>query len=248
MFVRAAVWLAAVALAGACTNPFGRQYEYEEQIYLSVDGTAEIIVNTSVAALVALRGISVGTPGQAPDRDAVRNVLQQAGCPVERVGRPWRRHERHYVQIRLAATPIAALANCPILSWSRYSLEPFEDGLRYTQQVGPPSGATPPGVVWRGHEIVAFRLHVPSRVRFHNVRRLEDGTAGEFERGNIGSWEQTLADRQAGKPMDIEVRMDAQSILRRTLWLFFGAVAAAVLTMLGVVWLVRRRGARSPRA
>ena len=33
-----------------------RQYEYEEDIYLSLDGSATVYVNTSVAALDALRG------------------------------------------------------------------------------------------------------------------------------------------------------------------------------------------------
>ena len=48
-----------LALAGAACGGrlFGKVYEYEEDIYLSLDGSAELIVNASVPALVALRGL-----------------------------------------------------------------------------------------------------------------------------------------------------------------------------------------------
>ena len=38
-----------------------RQYEYEEEMYLSLDGTATVYVNSSMAALNALRGTSFDT-------------------------------------------------------------------------------------------------------------------------------------------------------------------------------------------
>jgi hypothetical protein len=234
-----------LALPAGCSNPFGRQYEYEEQTFPAVDGSAEVIVNSSVAALAALRGISIGPVDARPDRDATRDIVTKAGCPVTFVGRPWTRSGRHFVQIRLAVDHIASLSSCPLLSWSIYAIEPFEDGLRYRQRVGAPAGsapARPAGVDWTGQELVAFRVYVPSRVRWHNIKRLEDGGDGAMERGNIGSWEQTLADRRAGKPVDIEVRMDAESILRRTLWLFAGSLVAAGLTMAAIVFFVKRRG------
>jgi hypothetical protein len=236
-----------LALPAGCTNPFGRQYEYEEQIFPAVDGSVEVIVNASVAALAALRGISIGPVGARPDRDATRDVITKAGCPVTYVGRPWTRSGRHFVQIRLATPRIASLSSCPLLSWSTYALEPFDDGLRYHQTVGAPAGTPPAGIEWSGQELVAFRVYAPSRVRWHNIKKLEDGSDGAMERGNIGSWEQTLADRRAGKPIDVDVRMDAESILRRTLWLFAGSLVAAIATMVGVVWLVKRRGRKEPR-
>src|SRR4030095_5830151 len=90
-------------------------------------------------------------------------------------------------------------------------------------------------------ELVAFKLHVPSKVIFHNVRRLEDNSPGEIERGNILTWEQRLTDRRAGAPIDIQVQMEEQSILYRTLWMFVGSFAAAVLVLgLLIVWTVRK--------
>ena len=47
--------LAALAFTGAgCSRgELFRQYEYEEEIYLALDGSATVYVNTSVAALDA---------------------------------------------------------------------------------------------------------------------------------------------------------------------------------------------------
>jgi len=55
-------------------SPFGRRlFEYEEEIYLNVDGTATVNVNASVASLVALRGADLPVdPLARVDRDRVR--------------------------------------------------------------------------------------------------------------------------------------------------------------------------------
>src|SRR5438093_1063647 len=46
-------------LSAACGNStLFRQYEYDEEIYLSLDGSATVYVNGSLAALNALRGAS----------------------------------------------------------------------------------------------------------------------------------------------------------------------------------------------
>ena len=116
--------------------------------------------------------------------------------------------------------------------------------LRYRQTVGAPAGGDPGAVNWDGSELVAFKLHLPSRIHDHNVKRL-DGTNGTTERGNILTWEQTLADRRAGKPIDMDVTMDATSILYTTLWLFAGAFAGAVAVLCLIVWWTMRRGRRS---
>ena len=39
-------------------SPFREPPEYQEEIYLSLDGTATVNVNASVASLVALRGVN----------------------------------------------------------------------------------------------------------------------------------------------------------------------------------------------
>ena len=59
----------ALTLLSACANPFGRQYEYEEEIYVDLDGSATIVVNASLASLVALHGLDVSLdPDEPVDR------------------------------------------------------------------------------------------------------------------------------------------------------------------------------------
>src|SRR5262249_28478899 len=86
MRFRAGVLLVA-ALSVSCGGGGGlfRQYEYEEEMYLSLDGSATIYVNSSVAALNALRGTSFDSDPSAPvDRAAVRDYFT---TPVTRVTR-----------------------------------------------------------------------------------------------------------------------------------------------------------------
>jgi hypothetical protein len=94
---------------------------------------------------------------------------------------------------------------------------------------------------------VAVRVHAPSRVHYHNVRRLEDGEPGQVSRGNILTWEQALGRRLGGVPLDVELRMESRSILADTLWVFGGASLAALLALSGLIgWAVRRRKPRQP--
>ena len=72
--VRAAslsIVLIAAAATMACGGGFfGRQYEYEEDLYLATDGSAELTVNTSIPALVALRGVPLDVdPSSQVDRN-----------------------------------------------------------------------------------------------------------------------------------------------------------------------------------
>ena len=60
---------------------------------------------------------------------------------------------------------------------------------------------------------MAFRLHLPSKIRSTTPAR-------DVRRGNILVWEQPLADRLRGAPLTLDARMETQSILYRTLWLF----------------------------
>lgn len=244
--VRAAAGvLALAATAAGCSNPFGPKYEYEEQVYLRVDGSAEVVVDTSVAALVALRGFPLeGVERSSVTREQVRQFYQSSGCADARVGQPWTRNGRRFVQIRITAESVGALAACGPLSWSTYTFERGDAEIHFHQVVGAPAGRDPGRVNWDGSELVAFKLHAPSRIYFHNVRRLADGEAGKAERGNILTWEQRLTDRRAGQPIDMDVRMGRDSILFRTLWLFGGAFVTAALVLVALIWYTVRRGRR----
>jgi hypothetical protein len=229
---------------GACSSPFGRDYEYEEQLYLSVDGSARAIISASIPALVALRNLPLdANPRARVDRDVVERIYASNGCTDVRVGQPWIRRGRHFVQVRVDATDVTALAHCAPLSWSRFTFQRGDGVIHYEQQLGPASGVRPADVNWNGSELVSFKLHLPGRILFHNVKRL-DGSNGEPDRGNILTWEQRLSDRLAGQPLDMVVTMDGESILHRTLWLFASAFVAAVVVLMLAIWLTVRHARR----
>jgi len=81
-------------------------------------------------------------------------------------------------------------------------------------------------------------------------RYLDRDESRPYARGNIITWEQRFADRLKGQPIAyaedtrpdvMEARMDRESILYRTLWLFAIAFAAALLVLAGLIWFTMRR-------
>ena len=117
-----------------------------------------------------------------------------------------------------------------------------DEGAEYTQRVEASAGHVVPDVGWTGSELVAFRLHLPSRVTFHN------SPSREIRRGNIIVWEQPLAERQRGTPIEIAVRMDSDSILASTLLLFAAMMVLVTITFIGFVWFIRSRATAEPSA
>jgi hypothetical protein len=230
--------LVALVLAGAACGSglFGREYEYEEEIYLKVDGSATVVVNTSLAALSALRGAPSFDDGAAGvDRDAVRRFFESPVTQVTRVSRPWERRGRKFVQVRVFTHDIRSLSKSVPFAWSTYAFAPRGETVTFVQAMGPsvlPNAAGP----WQGGELVAVRLHVPAKIQFHNA------PSKLVERGNIVSWEQSLKDRLAGQPLRVEVRMERNSILAWTLTIFGASASAAAILFVLVIWWVKRKG------
>ena len=211
-----------------------KQYEYEEEVYLSLDGTATVYVHSSIAALNALRGTSFDTsPATAIDRAAIRTYFSSPATHVTWV-RPSRRGGRRFAHVRLEVDDIRRLSEAAPLAWSTYQFGKRGDVFVYQQKVDAAAGKDVGNVGWTGREIVAFRLHLPSKIRDQN-------SGGTIGRGNILAWEQPLTDRLRGVPLEIDAQMDPQSILYHTLWLF-GATFVAVAVAFGfVIWWVMRR-------
>ena len=238
-------WLAgcALVLLAACSvNPLSRKYEYEEEIYVNLDGSATVYVNAAVPALVALRGVDLPLDANARlDRGDVRAIFE---TPVTRVANvsTSRRDGRRYVHVRIDVDDLRRLSEAGPFAWSSYGLSVTEAAAEYTQRIGPSAGRPVPDVGWTGSELVAFRLHLPSRVTFHN------SPTGEVRRGNIIVWEQPLTERQQGAPIEIGVRMDSDSILANTLLLFGAMMVLVTLTFIGFVWFIRSRGTAEPSA
>lgn len=233
-----ALSLATAVLASACGSGgalLKKEYEYEEELYLALDGSATLNVNASVAALVALRGATLPVEPRARiDRERVRAWFAGPGVTVTRVSLS-RRRGRRFVHVSVDAADVRALQRLAPFAWSSYRIDRQGDTVEFHQVVGPASGTAPP-VGWTGQERVVFRLHVPSKIEFHNA------PSKTIERGNILLWDQPLRERIDGTPLDLRVEMQAQSILSHTLVLFGSTIVAAAAMFAVVVWWVAKRG------
>jgi len=238
MRIRAAVALAIAFATVACggTSLF-RQYEYEEEIYLSLDGTATVYVNSSIPALNALRGTSFNaSPNARVDRDRIRALYSSPTTHVVWV-RESRRNGRRFTHVLLEADDITKLVSVPPFAWSTPVFRREGDEFVFRDHIGASAQQDVGNVGWTGRELTAFRLHLPSKITYHPKEI-------DIRRGNILAWEQPLSDRLKGIPLDIDVRMQTQSILYRTLRLFAATFVVVVIGFVAVIWWVLRRGAR----
>src|ERR687887_2106907 len=88
----------AIGLAG-CGGRLFRQYEYEEDVYVSLDGSATVYVNSSIAALNALHGTTFdASPTARLDRGALRDYYSTPNTHVARVSST-RRSNRRFVHV-----------------------------------------------------------------------------------------------------------------------------------------------------
>jgi hypothetical protein len=227
--------LVSVLLSAACGNVISRKYEYEEEIFLALDGSASVYVNASVPALVALRGAALPVdPSARLDRQVVREFYSSPVTQVANVNTS-RREGRRYVHLRIDVDDIRKLSEAAPFAWSQYRFNEKDGLYEYLQTVQAAAVQDVGNVGWEGNELVAFRVHLPSKVEFHN------SPSRTIERGNIIVWEQPLTERQKGTPLELTVRMQTDSILFRTLALFGLMMVAAALTFAAAIWFVKSR-------
>jgi hypothetical protein len=235
------VWVPLVVVAtlvlSACgSRLLNKQYEYEEEMYLALDGSATLNVNASVPALVALRGLDLNaSPRTRFDRDRIRRFYEGPGVTVTALSSS-RRYGRRFVHVSMDVADVRAFERLVPFAWSTYKFAREGDLYEFKQTVGPSAGKQVTDVGWDGTEVVAFRMHLPSKIAYHNA------PSHRTERGNILEWEQTLADRIDGTPIDIDVQLETQSIFARTMLLFGAAIVAALTTLAAIAWWMARRG------
>ena len=228
--------LVLAALTAACGGAglLAPQYEYEEELYLDLDGAATLHVHGSVAAFVALRGVDLPVdPLARLDREKVRALFQHPGVDVALSLS--RRDGRRFIHARVAADNVATLARMQPFSWSTYRVARRDDTVEYKQVIGRSAGKAVGKAGWDGPEMVRFRMHVPSEILFHNSQQ-------DIQRGNILEWEQPLQARLAGEPLELIVQMAPESILYTTLLLFGSTILAAAAAFGLALWWLSRRG------
>jgi hypothetical protein len=239
MRLSVAALVVAVVMLSACGGRLvKKQYEYEEEMYLALDGSATLNVNASVPALVALRGLDLNpSPRTRFDRERIRRLYEGPGVTVTALSSS-RRYGRRFVHVSMDVADVRVFGQLAPFAWSTYKFAREGDVYEFKQAVGAAASKQVNDVGWEGTELVAFRMHLPSRITYHNA------PSHRTERGNILEWEQPLADRIRGAPIDIDVQLDTQSILARTMLLFATTVVAALATFALVIWWVARRGQR----
>jgi hypothetical protein len=227
----------AALLFSACAGRLvKKQYEYEEELYLGLDGSATLNVNASVPALVALRGAELNpSPRARFERERIRAFFDGPGVTVTALSSS-RRYGRRFVHVSMDVADVRSLQRVAPFAWSTYRFAREGDIYEFKQVVGAPAAKKMGDVGWNGSELVAFRMHLPSKIAYNNA------PSHRTERGNILEWEQTLADRMRGTPVDIEVQIETQSILARTLLLFGSTIVAAFATLAAIIWWVARSG------
>jgi hypothetical protein len=224
---------------GSISSVVARKYEYEEDIFLALDGSATIYVNASVPALVALRGLQLPIDPKARlDRMVVRDLYSTPVSIVESVTTS-RREGRRYVHLRLDVPDIRRLSEAAPFAWSTYRYLEGDSRFEFGQEMRDAAGQSVAGAGWDGDELIAVRLHLPSRVDYHN------SPERTIRRGNILVWEQPLVERMKGTPLLVEARMEKESILFRTLALFAGMAVLVVMTFAGAIWFVKTRKSES---
>jgi len=231
------IMVAAALVLSACAGRLlKKQYEYEEELYLGLDGSATLNVNASVPALVALRGVDLNASPRARfERERIRAFYEGPGVTVTALNSS-RRYGRRFVHMSMDIADVRSLQRLAPFAWSTYRFAREGDVYEFKQVVGAPAGRSVSDAGWDGSELVVFRMHLPSKIAYHNA------PSHRTERGNILEWEQTLADRLRGTPIEIDVQMETQSILARTLLLFGATIVAAFATLAAIIWWVARRG------
>jgi hypothetical protein len=227
---------AAALLAAGCGRGLLRQFEYDEDVYLALDGSATVYVNGSLPAFVALRGADFDVnPAARFDKDRIAAFFEGPGVRVVRVTSS-RRQERRFAHVRLEVADVRKLPSTKAFSWAAVRFERMGDLYRFREDLGASANKPVGSAGWDGTELVGFRLHLPSKVAYHNAG------PDNLLRGNILAWEQPLSERLGGQPLEMEARVEPTTILYHTLWLFLGSMSAAFAALALIVWWVVKKG------
>jgi hypothetical protein len=225
--MKVGAFLLLLLAASGCTT-----YEYEEEVFLEVDGSGEIRMSGSTAAIEALHGLDEATAERAKALFVGQGVEILSALETER-------ERRKFVHVQARFSDWEKLCEIPAFRDRGCRLAKGEDGLALELSLPSPRAAAPESLDPRA--LLALRYHFPSTIRYHN-------SPGDVERGNILSWKRTLREHFAGRPLDVEVRFDRRTILAataRVMGLALGLVLASIATAL---FVMVRKGRRQLRA
>jgi hypothetical protein len=216
--------LLVLAILTGCT-----QYEYQEDLYLEVDGSGEIWLSGSKDLI----GLLYGIDGNADDT-VLKELFESPSLQVVSVKRSQRRG-RSFFNIRARFEDLTLLSDHPAFPGRRYRLG---RGDRFVELAADIPGTrlmeAPPRI---DGGPMRFRIHFPSPVHHHNS---DTGV----ERGNIITWEQPIAKHLEGEPLHMVARFDRRTVLAATLMILAVAIGLAVLIIVISLYVLVRIGRR----
>ncbi|HJS74614.1 MAG TPA: hypothetical protein VJ921_10020 [Vicinamibacteria bacterium] len=215
--------LALIAASGCAT------YEYEEEVFLEVDGSGDIRMSGSAAAIEALHDV---------DAERAASLFAADGVEVLSV-RETERDRRKFVHVDARFDAWEDLCRAPAFRGRSCRLVSGEKGLELELSLPSPREAAPEPL--DPQALLALRYHFPSTIRYHN-------SPGGIERGNILAWKRTLREHFAGRPLDVEVRFDRRTILEATVAIVGLAMALVAASLGTALVLMVRKGRRQLRA
>jgi hypothetical protein len=207
-------------LLAGCTT-----YEYEEEVFLKIDGSGEIRMSGSKEAVAALHGLDPATVESAEALFEGEGVQILSALETER-------ERRKFVHVRARFSDWEKLCRLPAFRDRGCRLAKEADALELELSLPSPRTTAPESL--DPQALLALRYHFPSSIRYHD-------SPGDVERGNILSWKRTVREHFAGRPFELHVRFDRRTILAATvriLGVSLGLVLASIGT--GLVVMVRK--------
>jgi len=219
--------LVVLLAASGCTT-----YEYEEEVFLEVDGSGEMRMSGSTAAVAALHGLEAATAESAKALFEGEGVEILSALETER-------ERRRFVHVEARFSDWEKLCRLPAFRDRGCRLAKGEEDLALELSFPSPRAAAPEGL--DPQALLALRYHFPSTIRFHN-------SPSDIERGNILSWKRTLREHLAGRPLDVEVRFDRRTILAAAVSVMGLALGLVLASIAIALFLMVRKGRRQLRA
>lgn len=209
----------------ACTS-----YEYEEEVFLEVDGSGRLRVSGSSEILEVLHALS--------DEGSISSMTSRfegPGFELDSV-RESERDGRRFVHVQGRFTDWNELCAHPAFAERECHLDITDDGeLELYLTLPRPKGDVPEGVP--PDATLALRFHFPSAVLYHNAPT-------DIERGNIIGWERTVSEHFDANALVVEARFERRSVLTTTAIILGTAVGVVLFSVALALFMIVRKGRR----
>lgn len=214
-------FIAIAPAVGGCVS-----YEYEEEVYLNVDGSGRLRVSGSSVILESL----YDAPGGSAS--SMRPLFESLNFELDSV-RTTERQGRRFVHVQGRFEDWNDVCGLPAFRERECHLDvDVEGSLELSFALPSPESVVPRDVP--PDAMLAVRFHFPSPVRFHN-------SITGIERGNIIGWKRTVSEHFRGETLEVYARFERRSVLATTAVILGTAVGVVLLSVtVALLWIVRK--------